>query len=280
MLALLTDKLVLQPTRHEIAADGKARRWIEGPGVRFEVWTEWSGPCTRRHADVFVLKFPGIGGRAERATVHPADVWDDLCAEVWAVNPPGYGGSPGRASLKVLPQTAEAVLAAIRREADGRPVVVTGNSLGSATALHVAASGGVAALILRNPPPLRELILGRFGWWNLNLAAGPIARQIPPELCSIGNAGECRVPAVFISSSRDRIVPASYQQRVFDAYAGPTQIVRLAEADHACPMQEHEMGEYIGRLRWLRERLGLDTKPAAAETARSRLAPTNSLKSV
>lgn len=48
-------------------------------------------------AELFVLKFNGNGGRAERASIHPLDFWSDRPGEVWSHNPPGYGASGGKA---------------------------------------------------------------------------------------------------------------------------------------------------------------------------------------
>jgi len=41
-------------------------------------------------------------------------------------------------------------------------------------ALSVAARRPVAGLVLQNPPPLRQLIMGHYGWWNLWLVAGAV----------------------------------------------------------------------------------------------------------
>ena len=50
---------------------------------------------------------------------------------------------------------------------------------------HVAANRPVAAIVLQNPPPLRQLILGHYGWWNLWLIATPVALGVPSELDSL-----------------------------------------------------------------------------------------------
>src|SRR6478736_2180132 len=64
------------------------------------------------------------------------------------------------------------------------PIYVFGASIGSAVAMDVAANREVRGLILHNPPPLRQIILRNYGWWNLWLLAGPVALQIPRELDS------------------------------------------------------------------------------------------------
>jgi pimeloyl-ACP methyl ester carboxylesterase len=143
---------------------------------------------------------------------------------------------------------------------------VTGNSLGTAYALYVAAKHRVDGLILRNPPPLRQMIVGRYGWWNGFLGAMLIAAQTPRELDSIANAALCRTPAVMLSSLRDRHVPVRYQRMIYNAYAGEKQILELPEADHADPLSEDELRRYRDLLDWLRGRIlaGDGSRPRSA----------------
>lgn len=254
VLRRLADKFILQPTNHALPTEGKSRRVVRVGKHEVEVWVQRTRGCSTRDdsdADLFILKFPGTGGRAERASEHPADRWPSLAAEVWAVNPPGYGGSGGRASLRTLAPTAEAVFAAIQESAAGRPVIVTGNSLGTVTALFVAARFPIHGLLLRNPPPVREIIIGRHGWWNLGIGARLLSFAIPLELCSISNAKSTAVPALFISSAKDRTVPPRFQQQVIDAHAGPNRVMVLPNADHRTPLAEEEKPHYAEHLDWL-----------------------------
>jgi len=259
----LTDKLVLQPTRHALPTEGKSRRLVEFGGGRLEVWIQRteaqvaaSGSTSSAEPELFILKLPGTGGRAERASPHPAEAWPDRAAEVWAFNPPGYGGSEGRASLQTLYPAVKAVFAQLEREAAGRPIILTGNSLGTLGALALAAEHSVAGLVLRNPLPLRELIIGEYGWWNLSLGARLVARHVPRELDGLANSAKATAPAVIISSGRDTLVPQRYQRQIIAAYGGATRVQLLAEADHACPLEEHEMPAYRAHLEWLKEQVG------------------------
>ena len=252
MLAPLANMLILEPSTHPIPTPGRIRRLIPFGRTCLEVWTQQpnGGP-----PDLYVLKLPGAGGRAERATEHPLDYWTDLRAELWAVNPPGYGGSPGRPSVRELAPAALAAHDAMRTVANGRPILVIGNSLGTAAALHVAATREIAGLILRNPPPLREVIVGRHGWWSLYLGAMLIAQQVPDELDSVQNAAHATAPALFVMSQKDRVVPPAYQEKILRAYAGPKHVLPLADADHATPITSDERPEYARSLDWLRSRL-------------------------
>ena len=260
ILSRLADRVVLRPSRQPIPAPHKNRRCIACGAGQVEVWIERTSSGSGAGAgspepEVFVLKFNGMGGRAERTTVHPLEVWDGLPGEVWSPNPPGYGGSEGRASLQSLALAARAAFEELLTIAGDRPIVVAGNSLGTTTALHVAAHfadvPNLAGLVLRNPPPLKELIRGKYGWRTLGLAHG-VASRIPPELDSVANAARIRVPCVIHSAGRDRIVPPRYQRLVIDAYAGPKQIVTVADGDHVFTLSPDEAEEYVQALQWLR----------------------------
>lgn len=257
MLARLADKLVLQPSRYAIQTAGKRRHVIPMDNGQIEIWSQRTPTDSDREStepDLFILKFSGTGGRAERATKHPADYWDDCRTEVWAVNPPGYGGSTGRASLRMMGSMARAAYSALTRRAGSRPIVVTGNSLGAIFALHVAAQYEIDGLLLRNPPPLRELIMGRHAWWTLGVGAWSIARQVPTELCSIRNAAASKAPTLFVMSGQDRVVPPRYQHRIIESHAGENRVLLLPRADHASLLDAEEQIAYGQLLTWLRER--------------------------
>jgi hypothetical protein len=107
---------------------------------------------------------------------------------------------------------------------------------------------------VRNPPPLRQMIVGRYGWWNAYVGAALIARQTPSELDCVANAARCQAPVVFVSSQRDRVVPVRYQRLIMNTYAGEKQILELKEANHADPFNEVEQKRYCQLVEWLRHR--------------------------
>lgn len=287
MFARLADRFVLMPSRNAIGAPHKTRRTVRAEGREVEIWIERTDgrapptiipsvngqpipvgqaaslPSEDRdplpEPQIFILKFNGAGGRAERTSIHPLDFWSEQPGEIWSANPPGYGASEGRPSLRWLAPTGRAVLQELLSVAGSRPIVVTGNSLGTTVALHLAAEFAGAAnlrgLILRNPPPLRQLIAGKFGWRTLGLSLG-VARQIPPDLDSVANAARARLPCVFLCSGRDRIVPPRFQQLIAGAYAGPKQVVTVADADHVFLIAEPDLTRYAAALTWLRTAIG------------------------
>ena len=252
---MIADRLILKPSRHELSAVGKERHDIPFRKGHIETWTQRVGTSSSDDVDLFVLKFAGTAGRAERATYHPMDYWTDLKAELWAVNPPGYGQSSGSASVKSLAEMATTAFDAMAEIADGRPIIVMGNSLGTVPALYLSANRSVAGMVLRNPPPLRQLIVGQYGWWNLWIGAMHIAQKVPRDICSIRNAAQTYAPAVFISSGKDEVVPSIYQEKVINSYEGPNRVLFLKNAKHSTSLSLNHKREYRKHLAWLREQI-------------------------
>jgi len=106
-------------------------------------------------------------------------------------------------------------------------------------------------LILQNPPPLREMILRRFGWWNLWLLAGPVALQIPKDLDSIRNAKAIRAPAIFLLAQKDEVVPPHYHKLVVDAYTGEKRVIQLPGAYHNDPIESAGLANLNNAVDWL-----------------------------
>ena len=250
-----TDRLILFPTTEPIRLPGIERVGITGSsGREVEVWTARSAGAVRAgEPPAFVLTFPGNADRAERLAYYVAGEWGDRPVEVWAVNYPGYGGSAGAARLKDIGPAALAAYDALAARAGGRPIFVDAQSIGTTAALHVAASRPVAGCVLKNPPALRQLILGEFGWWNLWLLAAPVACTIPSDLDSLANARRVTAPAVIVSAERDEVVPRKYHQRVADAYAGQKRVISLTGAYHNDPIEGGALPTYEAAVDWLWE---------------------------
>src|SRR5207244_6690041 len=112
-------------------------------GRSVEVWKARSAGAARgsgAEPRAFVLEFIGNASRAEYMAAAAAEEWGERPVEVWAVNYPGYGGSPGPARLASIAPSALAAYDVLRGVAGERPIFVSGQSLGTAAALHVAAN--------------------------------------------------------------------------------------------------------------------------------------------
>jgi pimeloyl-ACP methyl ester carboxylesterase len=215
------DRLLLHPSRRAVPSIGTRTLVPFGDGMLATYVARGAG----EEPQGYVLAFTGNGGRAEYEVGLGLELYEGAPIEIVAVNPPGYGASDGDASLGTLSPSALAAYDHLAARAGGRPIVVYGNSMGAAVALSVASRRPAAALVLRNPPPLRSLVLQRHGWWNLWLLAIPVALAIPSDLDAVDNARNCEVPALFLRASHDQVVPPAYQEEVFAAYLGAKTLI-------------------------------------------------------
>jgi pimeloyl-ACP methyl ester carboxylesterase len=251
-LGHLPDHLILFPTKAPIDAGEAVRKTVPFQNGELELWTAVSKLAQQKgRADIYVLRFYGNADRAEYWVAEEAEAWNDRAVEIWGMNYPGFGGSSGPARLSWVGPAALTAFDELKRHADGRPIVIFGASLGATAALHVAAHRPVAGLILHNPPPLRQMILRQFGWWNLWLLAGPIALQIPRELDSISNAKTIHAPAVFLLAEKDEVVAPRFHRLVVDAYAGEKRVISLPGAYHNTPVEGAVLADLNHALGWL-----------------------------
>jgi pimeloyl-ACP methyl ester carboxylesterase len=255
----LLDRLVLKNSRHPLTAEGAVRRWIQMKDQRIECFT-WSAHARRTGPsasdDLQIIKFVGAAGRAENVSLHPFDAWTDLCGAVTAANPPGFGQSPGRARLDTIVGWALHTFDTIAVENPGAPILLTGNSLGATVAMCVAAArqrSAAKGLILRDAPQIKQIIWRRFGWQSAWLPALWSMRRVPVSLDAVAAARSCSLPAIIVSSGRDRVVPPDVQRMIIDAYQGPMRLIRLTKAGHYDPMSPGELEEYEAALAWLRQ---------------------------
>jgi len=256
-LGQLPDHLILFPTRAPIDAGGAVRKTVPFENGELEIWTAQSRRAQQQgRADIFILRFYGNADRADRWAAAEAEMWNDRAVEIWGMNYPGFGGSAGPARLSKMGPAALAAFDELKRHAGDRPILVYGASIGATAALHVAAQRAVTGVILHNPPPLREMILRRFGWWNLWLLAGPVALQIPRDLDSIANAKAVRAPAIFLLAEKDEVVPPRYHSLVLNAYAGEKRVIRLLGAYHNDPIQGAALADLNDALAWTLAKAG------------------------
>lgn len=251
-VAPLPDRLILFPTTYRIDAGAAVRKPIPFEGGELEVWTARSKLAEQRgQPDIYVLRFYGNADRADRWVADEAEMWNNRAVEVWGMNYPGFGDSTGPARLGRLGPAALAAFDALKQIAGERPIVVFGASLGTTTALHIAAQRKVAGLILHNPVALRQIILRQFGWWNLWLFAGPMAQKIPADLDSIANAKATRAPAIFLLAEKDEVIAPKFQRLVVEAYAGEKRVIPLTGARHNDPLEGAGVADFHNALDWL-----------------------------
>ena len=252
LLSKLADRLVLCPSTQFIDPEDRVRVWIEADDYKIEAWTLRTTSDSDSPTDVLLLKFPGAGGRADRARTYPANVWSDARAEVWTINHRGYGQSTGPASLQNFAQSCELVWFAAKEKFPEHKFFLYGNSLGCLSALYLAARHQASALFLRNPPPLAQMIATRrrYRWWSFGLSK-LVANQVPDDLDAVKNASRSTCPALFVCSEKDSVVPPEFQQLILDAYGGPINQFVIPGANHQHGVPESHEAQYLMALNWL-----------------------------
>ena len=244
------DRFVLPPVQ-DVRHDGAERRLFRAGTGEVEAFIARSPGAAATKPAAYVLRFTGDAAGAAKFT---ANRWGHRPVEVWVVNYPGYGGSTGPRTLRKLARVSLESFDELKRQAGDRPIFVEGFSLGTAPSLCVAARRPIAGLILQNPPPLKQLIVRRHGWWNLWLLAIPISLQVPTELDSVTNAPRCSPPAVFLVAEKDETIPMAFQHKIIDVYAGPKRVIDLQGAGHYAPLTEPQERALREGMDWLLSR--------------------------
>ena len=114
------------------------------------------------------------------------------------------------ASTRVLPATSCFGAA----DVDAARLVYFGESLGSAVAAELAAEYPPAALVLRSPFTSMADVGQHHYWWL------PVRWLIRDRYATIDLIGRVRSPLLIIVGERDRIVPAEFSRRLYEAATG------------------------------------------------------------
>ncbi|KAA5540936.1 alpha/beta hydrolase [Roseiconus nitratireducens] len=259
------DRFVLRPSRHHLPFEPKRRELIPIGEKTMECFVQDVFPGSETSAQdatseeppgLVVLKFPGTAGRGERSTEAPAHYLPEVRSQVWTWNPPGYGSSRGRASLRILPQHAQQFYQHVRERFDATTRIwLVGNSLGCATAVALASLSHVEidGLILRNPPPLVETVKRVSRRYPLGHLTDPIAESLPDEMNLLRTASRVRTRTVMLQSELDRLVPAELQMQVYHALPPEKRLVILRGLDHDGVVPEDQEDEVAAAVRWLWE---------------------------
>jgi hypothetical protein len=243
---------------HDTVDPGAAKATVlHANGRAIECWRARSpGVADGREPEAYVLFFVGKADRADRWINAVAGAWGNRPVEVWGMNYPGSGGSDGSAKLQNVASSALAEYDAVKQIAGSRPIFIHAGSFGTTAAIYVAANRPIAGMVLQNPAPLKQLIMGNYGWWNLWILAGPVASRVPAELDSVSNAARCKASAVFISAGADWVIPPSYHKLVIDAYAGEKRVIDMPGMGHDSPLTREAAEALAKDMDWLWQGVG------------------------
>jgi len=64
-------------------------------------------------------------------------------------------------------------------------------------------------------------------------------------------AGRVHIPAVFLQSARDSLVPPELQNRLIETYAGQSRTIVLEGLEHDCPATDRHLPLITDAIHWL-----------------------------
>jgi uncharacterized protein len=148
-------------------------------------------------------------------------------AALLVVDYPGYGASEGRSTEPAIYEAADLAYTALaaRPGVDPARVRVYGRSLGTAAAIHVAATHPVAGLVLESPfTNARDMARRHYA---------PFPRVLVRiKLDNLATITQVRCPVLVLHGTHDRLVPLEMGKRVAAATSGRVELVLIDGAGH------------------------------------------------
>ena len=180
----------------------------------------------------------------------------------------GFNGSTGRPSE--TKNVADAIYVCDRLVEAGpalSSVVVYGESLGSGTAIQVAAARAVGGVVLHAPyDSLRDIVRARTAW----LLPRAIFRE---RYDSIRQIAKVTAPILWIHGDDDRIIPLKRGRRLYDAAQGPKYAALVKGANHFGIYTQQVFNQHIRFFAEAVARQGADPRSAAEMSVIDPLVP-------
>lgn len=206
-----------------------------------------------------------LHGNAENISTHLGSVWwlPARGYQVLLLDYRGYGKSSGKPTLGGVQLDIDAALSLLRTRPDVNPtrIVLLGQSLGGALALHYAAHGtqrtSVRAVVTDSAFSsyrgiARELLATG---WLTGLLRRPLSLAIDESYSPIRSVSHIAPkPLLLIHGTRDAIVRAEHARLLFDAAGEPRTLWLVPEADHIESLQRPAIRDRL--IDYLDETLG------------------------
>jgi hypothetical protein len=160
---------------------------------------------------------------------------------VLALDYRGYGGSQGRPTFAGVQLDIDAAMSTLlaRRDVDPQRIIVFGQSLGAALAVHYVAHTqyrkNVRAVVLDSPFSdyrliAREKLAGFFLTWPFQWLPKVTMENDFSPAASIEALSP--IPVLFIHGEQDLIVPVHHSQRLYDRAREPKQLWVVPDSGH------------------------------------------------
>jgi pimeloyl-ACP methyl ester carboxylesterase len=149
----------------------------------------------------------------------------------------GYCGSGGNPSEEALLADAQAVYDMVRASHDD--IVVVGRSLGSAVAVHLAASRPVTGLVLLTPFDSLETVATR------HYPFFPVRLLLRDRFDSRSRAPQVPAPTLILAAEHDEIVPRASTENLLAAFRpGLAKLVAVPGTGHnTVPLSAEDVGK-------------------------------------
>lgn len=200
-----------------VAAGDLAPLWVESGGERLKLWPLNPG---RREAVVY------FGGNAEQV-LYARELFESGFDRytVYLVNYRGYGGSSGRPSEAGFLTDGLNVFDAAAALHDR--VSLVGRSIGSAVAVHVAATRPVPKLVLVTPMDSVEALARR------HYPLLPVSLLLKDRYRADASAPAVRAKTLVVLAGDDEIVPHESSRRLVEAlHAAPVTVAVIEGESH------------------------------------------------
>lgn len=253
-LVWLEDRLIFIPFRYpegewQPAGLAVVDAWfVADDGVRLHGWY-----LPHPQPVAYVLFCHGNAGNITHRAEVLRQMHHRVGAAVLVFDYRGYGKSEGSPNEDGVLRDARAARRWLAQQAQipETHVVLMGESLGGAIAVHLAAELPGRALILENTfTSLPDVAAWHFPWL-------PVRWMMRSKLDALAKIRLCRTPLFQSHGDRDTIVPYPMGRRLFEAAAEPKQFYTLPGADHNDPHPP----EYYEALRKFLQSLGEGPAP-------------------
>lgn len=130
----------------------------------------------------------------------------------------GYGGNPGEPSEPGLYSDAEAAMRFLRRQGLGpERLVLYGESLGTAVAVHIAGTQRIAALVLESPfTSIAAVAQHHYPYL-------PAALLVRDRFDALSRIDRVKAPVLVLQGGEDPVVPARFGDALFAAAPEPKE---------------------------------------------------------